>query len=221
MPDPAQPTQPTGKRLLKPAAAVSLILAAIYANEDGYTNDPHDAGGETNWGVTKAVARAAGYAGPMRAFPQHCSPNAPVCADLIYTHQYIDRSGYTTFLTIEPAIGAKLADTAVNMGPAKANCFWRSIVRRQVLECAKPAVMAGFGKPLTDADVIPYISMQVHVGKVAACEATLQNLATLQRSEYERLIRARPANVKYRNGWLARAAKLHPGPQPIPCGVAG
>lgn len=36
------------------------------AMEGGYTNDPNDAGGETNYGITVAVARAHGYSGEMK-----------------------------------------------------------------------------------------------------------------------------------------------------------
>lgn len=38
----------------------------LIGNEGGYSNDPADPGGETNWGVTATVARANGYTGPMR-----------------------------------------------------------------------------------------------------------------------------------------------------------
>lgn len=38
----------------------------LLGNEGGYVNNPADPGGETNWGVTVAVARASGYTGAMR-----------------------------------------------------------------------------------------------------------------------------------------------------------
>jgi lysozyme family protein len=47
------------------AGSLSLVLA----HEGGYVNHPHDPGGETNYGITIAVARANGYAGPMRSIP--------------------------------------------------------------------------------------------------------------------------------------------------------
>jgi lysozyme family protein len=39
----------------------------LIGHEGGYVNNPHDTGGETNWGVTARVARARGYAGDMRS----------------------------------------------------------------------------------------------------------------------------------------------------------
>lgn len=41
----------------------------LLGHEGGYVNDPRDPGGETNWGVTRVVARANGYTGPMRDLP--------------------------------------------------------------------------------------------------------------------------------------------------------
>ncbi|MDN7481934.1 glycosyl hydrolase 108 family protein [Burkholderia orbicola] len=43
---------------------------ALIGNEGGYSNNPKDPGGETMWGVTARVARAAGYTGAMRQLPR-------------------------------------------------------------------------------------------------------------------------------------------------------
>jgi len=42
----------------------------LLGNEGAYANDPRDPGGETMWGITKRVALANGYAGPMREMTQ-------------------------------------------------------------------------------------------------------------------------------------------------------
>lgn len=41
----------------------------LLGNEGGYSNHPADPGGETMWGITKRVAVANGYNGPMRDLP--------------------------------------------------------------------------------------------------------------------------------------------------------
>lgn len=47
----------------------SEALAALLLHEGGYADHPSDPGGETNYGITVAVARASGYTGPMRSIP--------------------------------------------------------------------------------------------------------------------------------------------------------
>ena len=42
----------------------------LMKHEGGYVNHPKDPGGETMWGVTKRVAQAHGYHGPMRQLPK-------------------------------------------------------------------------------------------------------------------------------------------------------
>lgn len=41
----------------------------LLGNEGKYSNHPADPGGETMWGITKGVARMAGYHGEMRELP--------------------------------------------------------------------------------------------------------------------------------------------------------
>jgi len=47
-----------------------LYFKYILMVEGGYTNDKHDKGGETIWGITKERARECGYTGSMRNLSQ-------------------------------------------------------------------------------------------------------------------------------------------------------
>lgn len=47
-----------------------VLFDRLMNHEGGYVNHPNDPGGETMWGVTKRVARAHGYSGPMRSLPR-------------------------------------------------------------------------------------------------------------------------------------------------------
>ena len=44
-------------------------FAALLQHEGGYVDHPDDPGGKTRYGVTEAVARAAGFQGDMRELP--------------------------------------------------------------------------------------------------------------------------------------------------------
>jgi len=55
----------------------------LLGSEGGYSNNPNDPGGATNWGVTQSVAQANGYAGDMRDFTQDA-------AKAIYRSSYWD-----------------------------------------------------------------------------------------------------------------------------------
>ena len=48
---------------------IARTIDAILRAEGGYVNDPQDKGGETNYGIIVAVARANVYQGPMRDLP--------------------------------------------------------------------------------------------------------------------------------------------------------
>ena len=46
------------------------VIEEVLRREGGYVNDPSDAGGATNFGITQATARQNGYTGDMRALPR-------------------------------------------------------------------------------------------------------------------------------------------------------
>ena len=206
MPDPVQPTQPQGKRLAKPAGALALILAGVYAVEGGYVDNPKDPGGATRYGVTEQVARQYGYSGSMKVFPRSCDAGAKVCADQVYIADYVDRPGYMPLIVVEPAVADKLVNIAVNMGPARPNRWFRESV----------GVLVS-GLPLGAPDLAAYQMKQARQGVTPACEATLRYIAVKQEGEYLRLIRGNPALATFRNGWVKRARNLHPSG--IPCGA--
>ena len=58
-------------------------FAALIAHEGGFADLENDPGGKTRFGVTEAVARAAGYGGDMRQLPLSL-------AKAIYRSQYWD-----------------------------------------------------------------------------------------------------------------------------------
>lgn len=92
------------------------IINEIIRIEGGYVNDPSDSGGETNFGITKAVARSFGYTGHMKDLPREI-------AFEIYSEKYWHSLSLDRVETICPRIAEELADTGVNMGIGRAGEF--------------------------------------------------------------------------------------------------
>lgn len=95
---------------------IDAIIEAVIALEKGYVNNPHDRGGETNYGITEAVALENGYLGAMKDMPK-------AFAQKVYRLRYIERPGFDKIVAINPEIGLELIDTGVNMGPHRAGEF--------------------------------------------------------------------------------------------------
>ena len=96
--------------------SIENIIDDVLRAEAGFVNDPADNGGETNHGITLAVARAYGYQGPMRDLPVSLARD-------IYRNRYIFTPKFDQVASINLSIGAELIDTGVNMGPSRAAEF--------------------------------------------------------------------------------------------------
>ena len=85
----------------------------LIGNEGGYVNNPKDPGGETNWGITKTVAVANGYAGDMRSMPKDTAKG-------IYKKMYWDKLQCDQLPFV---VAFQLFDAGVNHGNAQAVKF--------------------------------------------------------------------------------------------------
>ena len=85
----------------------NLALAFVLDQEGGYVRHPADPGGETNYGITKAVAAAHGYRGPLRSIPMDWVRR-------IYQQGYWDRCRCEAMP--EHPIRLVVFDAAVNSG---------------------------------------------------------------------------------------------------------
>lgn len=81
----------------------------LLGNEGGYTNNPNDPGGETNWGITVAVARENGYVGAMKDMDQ-------TVAKAIYAKRY----WLPAFDALPYSVAFQVFDGVVNSGIGQA-----------------------------------------------------------------------------------------------------
>ncbi len=175
-------------------ASIDDLIEMLLRREGGFVDHPDDRGGPTNFGITEATARAAGYAGAMRDLPRS------LAAD-IYRKRYWRDTGFDRVNALMPRIAAELFDTGVNMGPAVATGFlqralnalnrrerdWPDIPQSRVIDTATLAALKGLAATR---------------GK-AGETVLLRALEALQGARYIELAEARPANESFVFGWLA------------------
>ena len=174
---------------------IDQLIDAVIDREGGYVDHPADKGGPTCFGITEAVARAHGYAGPMRLLPREQ-------AAAIYKRLYWLRPKFDEVAIRSCAVAAELFDTGVNMGPAVAATF----VQRALTALNRN------GHDYPDLTPDGRIGAQTLValdaflrlrGKTGGETVLLRALEALQGERYLRLAERRPANEAFLYGWLA------------------
>lgn len=173
--------------------SVDSIIEEVIGAEGGYTDNPKDKGGPTRWGITEAVARAAGYTGPMKDLPRQT-------AKAIYLRQYVDGPNFDDVLNLSPAIAAELVDTGVNMG-TDVSC-------RFLQQCLNAFNQEGklFADLKVDGNLglVSIAALQTFLKtRGAEGEAVmLKALNCLQGARYITITEARPANEAFVYGWI-------------------
>lgn len=173
---------------------IDTLIDELIAREGGFTDHPADKGGPTRWGITEAVARANGYAGDMRAFPQEE-------ARTLYRRLYWLRPGFDRVAAHAPKVAAELFDTGVNMGPAVASGFLQralNALNRGASDYADIAVDQRIGNA-TLAALAGFLARRGPAGETVLLKA----IEALQGERYLRLAEQRPANEAFLYGWLA------------------
>ena len=174
-------------------ALVTAVVAGVFAIEGGYVNDPNDAGGATNHGITEQVARQHGYAGPMQSLPKGMAQD-------IYISSYIEQPKFDRVLALSPAVGTKLVDAGVNAGPGRASRWLQQSLNdlsRAGRDYPPIKVDGAIGTSTLDA----YRSLEKKRGRIKACELTLKLMDSYQAAHYAKLAQSK-ANASFIVGWL-------------------
>jgi lysozyme family protein len=177
------------------AVDVNVLVDALIEREGGYCNHPADRGGPTNFGITEAVARAHGYAGPMRDLPRDQ-------AAAIYRRLYWLRPRFDAVAQRAPRIAGELFDTGVNMGPAVASTFLQralTALNRNGKDFADLVPDGRVGQRTLGA-LDAFLAAR---GKRSGETVLFRALEALQGERYLRLAERRPANEAFLYGWLA------------------
>ena len=173
--------------------AFDEAIAALKPIEGGYTNDPADSGGPTNYGITQATARAFGYDGDMRALPRDT-------AVWIYRKRYWDALSLDPLALLAPDVAKELFDAAVNCGPDTAGKWLqRSLnVLNQGGATYPDMTVDGRIGPMTVAAFRAYYVARDGEG----VKVLLRALNSLRGAFYIGLAESQPKDERFVYGWL-------------------
>lgn len=176
------------------------LIEPLIQREGGYTNNPDDAGGETNWGITVKVARENGYAGRMRDMTRDQ-------AKAIYRTKYWAKPGLYLIAPLSAAVAEELFDTGVNMGTGTAGVFFQralNALNRREADYQDIVVDGAIGAQSKEA----FEAFLRRNGVARGAEVMLKALNCLQGARYIELSEAREANETFTNGWLLNRVGL-------------
>lgn len=175
-------------------STIDGMLSELLRNEGGWVHNPNDPGGETNWGITAAVARQNGFQGAMKNLTRDE-------ALAIYRNIYFYRPGFDGVFNYSSAIAAELFDSGVNCGPTvPAVWLQRSLNALNKGGTAYPDVAAdGNIGPKTLQALKAYLSDRGDEGE----HVMLKALNCLQGERYIRLAEANPKLESFVFGWLS------------------
>ena len=157
--------------------AFTESIEKVLAHEGGYVNDPLDAGGETNYGISKRTYPHLDIAGLTKEQ-----------AARIYERDWWERYGYGRIA--DAAVATKIFDMAVNMGSHQAH----KLAQRACTDCGMALADDGNLGPLSISAI-----NSVHGPTLLA--ALRNRCATF----YQDLADSKPSNRKFLKGWLKRA----------------
>lgn len=176
-------------------AAAASIVSAVLLMEGGYVNDPRDLGGETNYGITKQVAVANGYYGPMKEMPKDFAWS-------VYYDQYLGKPGYDKVLAYSPAVAEELVDTAVNTGVSRSSLWFQKALNSLNRGGKDYPSITTDGK-VGSSTIKAYASLEKVRGKAKACEMVIKLVDAQQANHYMSLTKMSdftPGWVQHRIG---------------------
>lgn len=175
---------------------------ATKREEQGYVNNPLDSGGETNHGITKVVARANGYSGPMRLLPVETARS-------IAKAQYWDIMRLDGIAELSPPIAAEMFDTGFLCGIGNAGKFFQqglNMFNRSNREPTDyPEVTEdGVVGPMSVAALRAYLDIRHGNGEAVMLKA----LNAFQGAYFRDLTRARKKDEEFAFGWFQNRVQI-------------
>ena len=164
-------------------AVAAAIIAGIFAVEGGWVDNPKDPGGETNHGVTIAVAQQhmtelvqQGWNGKMKDLTKDMATS-------IYYKDYIDKPGYLPLIQLSPALGEEVVDSGVNAGPGRSSLWFQKSLNALNRGGRDYPSIEEDGR-LGPASIAAYRSLVRVRGRVDACKMMIKLMDAYQIQHY-------------------------------------
>lgn len=165
--------------------AISIVLK----HEGGYSNDPNDSGGETNFGITQKELSQYHEALGIAEDVKYLTEND---AKLFYYKIYWSPYHYDSLLSIN--ISIKLLDLSVNLGNEESTLIVQRALNRLGLTLRIDGL---FGQQTRET-----INKAINEGDENQLLALIRYEAI---QVYEMIVRHHPNDTKFEQGWLIRA----------------
>lgn len=183
------------------------IIARLLDVEGGYVNNPKDRGGETNYGITIAVANENAkmlksrfkWDGTVRGLSKSM-------AIAIYEDLYWKSSNLDTVYNISPLLADKIFDLSVNCGRVRAGKWLQTALNalnRQQKDYKDISVDGSIGNGTISA-LKSFINFR---GKTNALSVLQMALIGQQANHYIAISVSNPDNEEFVYGWLQRCSR--------------
>lgn len=177
---------------------VDGIIWGVIRREGGYNDDPDDAGGATNYGISLRYARGIGLDNNKDGVidEEDIILVTAQQAFILYKQDFYYKEGYDRLLKDFRAI---MLDMAVMSGGARANILLQETLND--MNCRPELKEDGMIGPRTRS------ALQNVVNRYNM--ASVMNSLTIRRIEfYRQIVERRPSQAKFLSGWMNRAQEF-------------
>jgi lysozyme family protein len=181
--------------LLTPEQRFDFAVKAVLKHEGGFSNNPEDPGGATNYGISLRFLKEMGIDFNHDGFIDINDVKEIYFTDAIdiYKKYWWDKYHYEAINSL--AVASKIFDMAVNMGPSQAH----KIAQESCNHCGYQLVTDGILGPKTIAALN---ELCLHGRE----EDLMIELVDNQKWFYQYLVEENTKLKPFLNGWISRAA---------------